>query len=408
MEYDAIVVGARCAGSPTAMLLSRKGYRVLLVDRATFPSDVVNGYYVQQTGGARLQRWGLLDKLRDSNCPPLRTLTFDFGDLSLSGAPPAVDGVVEGYAPRRIVLDRILSDAAVEAGAELREGFPVQEVLWEGDRVVGVRSVAKSGASVTERARIVIGADGTNSIVARTVNAPIYNARPTLTCWYMAHWSGVPAEGIEFYLRERRALIACHTNDGLTIVLVGCPYDEFFEFRKDVEGNYVKSLDLAPEFAERVRNGKREERFLGTADTTNFFRRPYGHGWALVGDAGYHKDPSTAQGISDSFRDAELLSEAIDQGFSGHRPLEDALADYETKRNAAVMPMYEFTLQLANLAEPAAPETLQLLRALRGNQLQTNQFMGVWAGTVPIPEFFAPENVNEIMALTHGVTSERP
>src|SRR5438093_9290565 len=125
--YDAIVVGARCAGSPTAMLLARKGYRVLLVDRATFPSDVVNGYKVQQLAVARLKRWGLLDKLRASNFPPLLTFTFDFGDVTLSGFPPPVGDVVEEYAPRRTVLDKILVDAAVEARAELREGFTVQE-----------------------------------------------------------------------------------------------------------------------------------------------------------------------------------------------------------------------------------------------------------------------------------------
>jgi flavin-dependent dehydrogenase len=395
--YDAIVVGARCAGSSAAMLLARKGYRVLLVDRATFPSDTVNGYYVQQTGSARLRNWGLLEKLRNSNCPPLRILNFDFGDFRLTGSPPAVDGVIEGYAPRRLVLDKILVDAAVEAGAELREGFAVQGLLWEGDRVTGVRSVTKSGASVTERARMVIGGDGLNSVVARIVHAPIYYAKPSLTCYYMAHWSGLPIEGVEFYLRERRALIACNTNDGLSVVLVGCPYGEFFDFRKDIEGNFFRGLDLAPEFAQRVRSAKREERFLGTANTANFFRRPYGPGWALVGDAGYHKDPSTAQGISDSFRDAELLSDAIDQGFCGKRPLEDALAHYERKRNAAVSPMYEFTCRFANLAEPPAPETVRLLHALHGNQSQTNRFLGAWAGTVPIPEFFAPENVSKIL-----------
>jgi flavin-dependent dehydrogenase len=128
--YDVIVVGARCAGSPTAMLLARKGYRVLLVDRASFPSDVVNGYYVQQIGAARLKSWELLDHLRASNGPPLITLTFDFGDFNLTGSPPPAGDVVEGYAPRRIVLDKILVDAAVEAGAELREGFIVQGLLW--------------------------------------------------------------------------------------------------------------------------------------------------------------------------------------------------------------------------------------------------------------------------------------
>ena len=147
-----------------------------------------------------------------------------------------------------------------------------------------------------------------------------------------------------------------------------------------------------------MRNGKREERFAGTVNTENFFRKPYGPGWALVGDAGYHKDPSTAQEIADSFRDAELLTEAIDAGFSERRPLDEALADYERQRNAAVLPMYEFTCRLANLAEPPPPEMRQLLAALQGNQTETNRFLGVWAGTVPVPEFFAPEHIQRILA----------
>ena len=394
--YDAIVIGARCAGSPTAMLLARKGYQVLLVDKASFPSDVVNGYYVQQHGGARLKRWGLLDKLRASNCPPVLTFTFDFGAVALTGSPPPVGDVIEGYAPRRTVLDKILVDAAVEAGAELREGFAVQALVWDGERVVGIRGQTKGGTTVTEQARIVIGADGIHSLVARVVQAPTYNVRPALTCWYAGHWSDVPTERLEFYLRARRVLIACSTNDGLTVVLAGWPHEEFHAFRADIEGNYFKSLELVPELAERVRGGKREERFVGTAETANFFRKPYGSGWALVGDAGYHKDPSTAQGIADSFRDAELLTEAIDAGFSGRRLLDEALAEYEGRRNAAVLPMYEFTLQLANLAEPSPPEMQQLLAALCGNQRETTHFFGAWAGTVPIPEFFAPENIQRI------------
>jgi 2-polyprenyl-6-methoxyphenol hydroxylase-like FAD-dependent oxidoreductase len=116
-----------------------------------------------------------------------------------------------------------------------------------------------------------------------------------------------------------------------------------------------------------------------------------------VGDAGYHKDPATAQGIADSFRDVELLTEAIDAGFSERQPLAEALAEYERQRNAAVLPMYEFTCQLANLAEPPPPEMQRLLAALRGNQSDTNRFLGTWAGTVPVPEFFAPENVQRIL-----------
>jgi 2-polyprenyl-6-methoxyphenol hydroxylase-like FAD-dependent oxidoreductase len=395
--YDAIVVGARCAGSPTAMLLARKGYRVLLVDKASFPSDVVNGYYLQQHAVLRLRRWGLLDKLRSSNCPPLRILTFDFGEFSLTGSPPPAEDVADGFAPRRIVLDKILVDAAVAAGVELRENFPIEGLLWDGDRVVGIRSRTSTGAQVTESAHIVIGADAGNSIVARSVNAQTYNVKPTLICWYFAHWSGVVTHGVEFYLRNRRALIASYTNDGLTVVLTGCPYEEFPAFRSDPERHYFNSLDLVADLAERVHSGKQVDRLVGTVNTANFFRRPYGPGWGLVGDTGYHRDPSTAQGIADSFRDAELLSDAIDAGLAGREQLHKALAAYEEKRNSAVMPMYEFTSQLANLADPPTLEMQRLLQGLRGNQTQTNRFLGVWTGTVSIPEFFAPENLRQIV-----------
>ena len=147
--YDVIVVGARCAGAPTAMLLARKGYRVLFVDKAVFPSDVVNGYYVQQIGGARLKRWGLLETLQASNCPPLSTLTFDFGAFALSGAPPSAEDVAEGYAPRRTVLDKILVDAAVNAGAELREECTLHDLVRDGEQVTGIRARTKEGATIT-------------------------------------------------------------------------------------------------------------------------------------------------------------------------------------------------------------------------------------------------------------------
>jgi hypothetical protein len=166
--------------------------------------------------------------------------------------------------------------------------------------------------------------------------------------------------------------------------------------RADIEGNYLKALaEVAPGLAERVRGGKREQRFVG-GPIDNYFHRPYGPGWALVGDAGYKKDPCTAAGITDAFRDAELLAEAIDAGFSGRRSLEDALADYERQRNEASLPMYEFTTQLATTAPPP-PEMQQLLAALHGNQEATNRFFGVFAQTVPAHEFFAPDNVGRIM-----------
>jgi flavin-dependent dehydrogenase len=395
--YDAIVIGARCAGSPTAMLLARKGYRVLLVDRAKFPSDTMSTHYIHQPGVLRLARWGLLDRVAASGCPPVSRLSLDFGPFTLAGPPPAADGVAEGYAPRRYVLDPILADAAIEAGVEFRDRFSVETLLWDGDRVTGLRGHGRDGASVDEPARLVIGADGMHSLVARSVQAPAYNEKPPTNCGYYTYWSGVPVSDFEIFVRERCAFGAFPTNDGLTLIVVGRPHEEFASIRTDIEGSYLRAIDLAPSLAERVRGGRREERFIGTADLPYFYRRPYGPGWALVGDAGYHKDPSTAEGISDAFRDAELLAEAIDAGFSGHEPLDEALAGYQQRRDEATAAIYEFTHQLASY-EPPPPEMQQLLHALVGNQEQTNRFLGLIAGTTPFAEFFAPENVQQILA----------
>jgi flavin-dependent dehydrogenase len=371
MLYDAIVIGARCAGSPTAMLLARKGYRVLLLDRGSFPSDHMSTHWIHQPGVAQLERWGLRERLVATGCPPITSITMDVGPFALRGTPPPLGDVAEAYCPRRTILDKLLVDAAVEAGAELREHFSVQDLVWDGERVTGITGQSATGKTVTEQARIVIGADGIHSLVARKVEAPTYNTKPTYSCAYYSYWSGLSLDGVEFYPRDHRGFGVLPTHDGLATIIVGWPHDEFHTFRSDIEGNFLKTLELAPALAERVRRGKREERFTGTAELLNFFRKPYGLGWALVGDAGYHKDSITAQGITDAFRDAELVAEAVDAGLSGTRPIEEAMAEYEQRRNEAALPIYEFTCQLATL-EPPPPEMQQLFAALRNNQEQTN------------------------------------
>jgi flavin-dependent dehydrogenase len=397
--YDAIVVGARCAGSPTAMLLACKGYRVLLLDKARFPSDTLSVHYIHQPGVASLRRWGLLERVIASNCPPVRRQRVDFGSIVLDAAPPPIDGVADAYAPRRTILDTLLVEAAAAAGAEVRERFTVDDLLMDGERVSGVRGHAAGGPAVNETARIVIGADGLHSRVARRVEAATYDVRPVCTCAYYAYWTDVPLQGAELYARPERMILAGPTNDGRTMVIVYWPVAAFHEVRTDIERHFLDALDLAPGLAERVRNGRRVEPFRGTADLPNFYRRPHGPGWALVGDAGYHKDPITAQGITDAFRDAELLVTALDDGWAGRRPLAEALTAYEQSRNETTRPLYELTGQFAALQPPPA-EMQQLLGALRDDQAQADRFIGTVAGTVPIAEFFAPENIERIMAGT--------
>jgi flavin-dependent dehydrogenase len=394
--YDAIVVGARVAGSPTAMLLARKGYRVLVVDRATFPSDTFRSHMILHPGNLQLKRWGLLDRVIALGTPAVHYFVQDMGDFGLRGRVLNVDGVDALYAPRRKYLDNLLAQAAVEAGAELYEGFSVQQLLWDGDRVIGIQGRTQTGTNVTELAKIVIGADGQHSTVARAVGAPTYNERPVLTWAYYSYWSGVAVSDAEFYRHDDIAMLAFPTNDGLTGVAAFGPIAGFPAFRSDIEANFYKTLDTFPQLTERVRAGQRAERWLGSADLPNFFRKPYGSGWALVGDAGYHRDPVTGTGISEAFRDSELLVEAVDAGLTGRQPLDQALAGYEIARNALAYPSYEMTLQAATFG-PLPGELYALRGALAGNQADTDQYFGVLTGAVSPMAFYAPENIGRIM-----------
>ena len=394
--YDAIVIGARCAGSPTAMLLARQGYRVLVVDRASFPSDTLSTHLIHGPGVAALRRWGLLDQVVATGCPPIEMYSFDFGPFTITGNPRTSDGIATAYAPRRTVLDKILVDAAVQAGAEVREGFTVEEIVVEDGAVVGIRGHSEGGGTVIERARVVIGADGRNSHVAKVVGPEQYNEKPMLMVSYYTYWSGLPVGGFETVSRPDRGWAALPTNDGLTLLVVGWPFAESAAYKTDVEANYLKTLQLVPEMADRVRDATRQERFAGGA-VPNFFRKPFGRGWVLVGDAGYTKDPITAQGISDAFRDAELCAAALDETFSGGRPFSDALSAYHQRRDAAVLPVYEFTTQLATLQAPPV-EMQHLLGAVHGNQDAMDSFAGITAGTVSPVEFFAPEHIGRIMS----------
>jgi 2-polyprenyl-6-methoxyphenol hydroxylase-like FAD-dependent oxidoreductase len=394
--YDVIVVGARCAGAPTAMLLARKGYRVLAVDRATFPSDTVSTHLIHPPGVGALRRWGLLDRVIATGCPAIHTYAFDFGPFTLTGSP-GEDRSDVAYAPRRTVLDKILVDAASAAGVEVREGFTVEEIVFDGDRVAGIRGRGRGGARVTEWARVVVGSDGLRSLVAQAVDAERYREKAPLLAAYYSYWSGLPMGGrSEFYTRPHRAFAAWPTNDDLTLVIGGWPYSEFESNKADIEGNFLEVIDLVPAFADRLRRARREERFAGMP-VPGYFRKPFGPGWALVGDAGYNKDFVTAQGIQDAFRDAELCVRALDEAHSGRRPFEEAMADYQAARDAHVLPIYELTAEIASL-EPLPPELQKILQAAHGNQEAMDGFARVNAGVTSPREFFSEDNVRRIFA----------
>ncbi len=395
--YDAIVVGARCGGSPTAMLLARQGYRVLLVDQATFPSDTISTHLIHPPGISALRAWGLLERVIATGCPGIDTYVYDLGPFTISGRP-GTDESPLAYAPRRTVLDKLLVDAASEAGVEVRQEFTVTSVVSEDGRVTGVRGHRKGGSTLTERARVVVGADGHHSLVARSVDPQRYHSKPALQVSYYAYVRGLPMDGrFEVYLRPDRGFAAWPTNDEQTVVIGGWPRSELATNRKDVEGNFHATLDLVPEFAARFHAGKRATRFVGMS-VENFLRKPFGPGWALVGDAGYTKDFITGLGISDAFRDAGLCARALDEALSGARPFEEAMAAYQCDRDRLSLPFYEFTTQLATL-QPLPPELERVLETVHGDPAAMDAFARVGGAVTSPADFFSGERPDRIVCV---------
>jgi flavin-dependent dehydrogenase len=400
--YDAIIVGARCAGASLAMLLARQGARVLLVDRATFPSDIPHGHFIHRHGPRRLRDWGLLDKVA-SRTPAISRMVRDAGDFPLRVGDLVADGVAWGYGPRRVTFDKILIDAATGSGAELRENFSVTGYVSDGDAMAGIRGRHSGGTEVEERATITIGADGRRSPLAHAVRAQAYNEVPALLCYYFSYWSGVESEQFELYTRtaERRVIFSFKTEDDLYAIFVGAPMEELPVFQRHPEAAVLASLDLVPDFSERVRAGRRAERFYGATDLPNFYRKPFGPGWALAGDAGLHKDPYLALGICDALRDVEWLASAIGDGLSGVRPMQDALAAYERRRNEASSRDYDDNITMARFT-PLGPEVLGLRAAVRNQPQQATAFTKAVMGMIDRDAFFNPENLQRVMA---GATS---
>jgi 2-polyprenyl-6-methoxyphenol hydroxylase-like FAD-dependent oxidoreductase len=396
MQHDVLIVGARCAGATLAMLLARRGLKVRAMDRAQFPSDTISTHFMWPRTTAFLAGWGLLDKLAATGCPSIDLVTADYGAVAINGRPSPVRGSVAMYSPRRTVLDHLLVEAARAAGAIVSEATTFREVIWQGDRVAGIRAQGADGQSIEHHADIVIGADGLWSQVARACAAATDVSHPSLTCGYYAYWAGVPTRGVEFYVREGRDILVFPTHDGLTCIWAGRSHADWGTYHADVEGTYREIIAHAPDLSGRLNEARRATPFRGTSRLPNFYRQSFGRGWALVGDAAYHRDPLTGMGIGDAFLGAELLAEAIADGLGAPVQLGAALANYQETFRQKTLGVFDYTLRAAGLKNPAP--NLALYAKVAASPEATTQFMDVLAGTIAFKDYFNPANVSRLLA----------
>src|SRR5262245_25678008 len=343
-HYDAIVVGARCAGAATAMLLARQGMRVLLFDRDRCGADTLSTLALMRAGVLQLHRWGLLDALKAKGVPPIRSTSFVYGDEVVTVPIKARDGVDALCSPRRTLLDPMLAAAAAEAGADVRYGPRLKELTRASDgRVDGV--LLEEGGSLHHvHSGIVIGADGLRSTVARKADAAVaWQGRHTCGVVY-AFWRGLENQGNLWHYRPGVSVGVIPTNGDDTCIFVATSSERFHrEIRSDMGSGYRRLLsECTPALAAQLAAETPSERFRGFPGQVGLLRQAHGPGWALVGDAGYFKDPITAHGISDALRDAEFLARAVERGS------DRALAAYQATRDELSRELFDVTDSIAS------------------------------------------------------------
>ncbi|MBO3751144.1 NAD(P)/FAD-dependent oxidoreductase [Streptosporangiaceae bacterium NEAU-GS5] len=340
--YDVVVVGARLAGAGTALLLARFGLRVLLVDRGRPGADTLSTHALMRAGVLQLSRWGLLDEVIAAGTPPVRRAVFRYGDGVVPVDVKASYGVHALYAPRRTVLDSIVVNAASTAGVHVRFGITVTDVQrGRGGEVTGVVGRTRDGSDFGARARIVVGADGIRSTMAERVGAPVERAGASVAAITYGYWTGLTTDGYEWNFRADATSGAIPTNDGRVCVFAGASPGRIGRGGMEPLRQIVAAS--SPDLATRLAAATPPAALRTFTGRPGHLRRSWGPGWALVGDAGYFKDPLTTHGMTDALRDAELLARAIVDVVAGGADECAALAAYQRTRDTLSTTFFELT-----------------------------------------------------------------
>lgn len=390
--YDAVIVGARIAGTATALGLARRGARVLLLDADKFPSDTLSTHLLWSDALQCLDRLGVLPAVRATDAPPIEQFQLTYGPYTNTAPIPTRRDYPPLLSVRRLILDDILlRRARATPNITIREGITVTSLLREGGAIVGVRGTARdTGAETTAYGRITIGADGRRSTVARAVAATTYDVVEPLLATYYRYYRGVRPLATATLEAFRDAaggfcyLFPC--DDQLWTLAVAFPQEQFDHVRRNHEAALVAQIAEKAGLSDRLVGAAAVTPWRGAGDLRNFFRVPYGQGWALVGDAGYHRDPITGRGIADALRSAELLSAALTGIWRGRTTHDAALAAYQQARDALVRPLYDFTVE-----RPPADVTAQDWSGALSRTLSDRDYLSTYIGfmaNVTPPEAF--------------------
>lgn len=342
---DVVVVGARAAGAATAMLLARAGLSVLVVDQDREGADTLSTHALLRGGVLQLHRWGVLPKLVAAGTPPIRETTFRYSDSEVAIAIKPADGVAALYAPRRTLLDPVLVDAARRAGAEVRFGQRLVGLTRQGDGVSGVVIRDRRDGHRVVAARLVVGADGRRSTLARLVSAPVSHRAAHTSSFVYGYFRDLPADGYEWAYRPEGMAGFIPTNGGMTCVFAG--HLPSVIGRGGVEVLHSVVAAASPGMGERLRAARLASPVRTFTGQPGLLRRPWGPGWALVGDAGSWKDPISAHGLTDALRDAELLATAAAADLAAGRPDPGPYRSYEQTRNHLSVPILRGSDEIA-------------------------------------------------------------
>jgi flavin-dependent dehydrogenase len=403
--YDVIIVGARVAGATTALLLAERGYSILLLDKDRFPSPVLSTHVFFTDSLDVFERLGILDEILEINAPRLKRMKFPY----VEGDFPVINGRDFALCIRRETLDEIpLRACERHPNIEVHTETRVTGLTWDDDRVCGVRYQARgSDEESTAEAKIVVGADSRHSLVAREAGAEAYDEVPPLFAWYYGYFRDVPLDDPPSVFAARTSLPEIEAeyaaafvfpcDDNLTLVGFGVQRDCFDAFREDHRGNYFKGLETLPEVMERLGDAELEGSIVGTGDLPNFLRTPAGPGWALVGDAGCHKDPHTIQGMGDAVRSAVILGEELDALLGEEKSEADFARDYHARRDADLKPMYDFTTN--KLQAEVDEDVWEQFQALTAQiPYVASLRVGATSHAVDPAEVYTPESVQRIIS----------